>query len=241
MDKEALINGYFENSLSQDQLTEFEQLLKTDADFASEVEFQKELQYSLKKNERQEIKQMFSEVNHENGSKGKIIRMRPWLVAASIVLLVGLTSWFFFFNTATINTDQLYASNFAPYDNVVHPIERGNEIEDLKTRMFLAYEDQNYELWLKLSEEMVAKQKDDYIDFYSAIVYMQLENHKKAVPLLRGYINGNGELDDRATWYLALSLLKLGEIEESKETLKELIEMGSFKKKDAEKLLEDLN
>ena len=70
---------------------------------------------------------------------------------------------------------------------------------------------------------------------------MKLENHEKAIPLLKGYINNNGELDDRATWYLALSLLKFNEIEESKKALSILIEMESYKKKDAIKLLEDLN
>lgn len=241
MDKEALIDGYFENSLSQDQMIEFEQLLKTDADFASEVAFQKELQLSLKKNERQEIKQMFSEANDVSGSKGKVLRMRPWLVAASIAIMIGLASWFFIFNTEEINTEQLYAANFAPYDNVVHPIERGNEIEDLKTQMFSAYEAQDYDLWFALLSQLTAEQKDDYLDFYSAIVYMEIGNHEKAIPLLQGYINDNGELDDRATWYLALSHLKLGELDESKQTLKILIEMESFKKSDAEKLLQRLN
>ncbi|MFK7814517.1 MAG: hypothetical protein AB8B59_18620 [Maribacter sp.] len=242
MDKEELINGYFENSLSPDQLTEFEQLLKKDSEFSSEVDFQKELRVSLKKNERQEIKQMFSESNTDaSKTEIKVFRLRPWLAAASIALLIGLGSWMLFFNNPEVNTDQLYASNFAPYDNVVHPIERGSEIEDLKTKMFAAYEAQDYELWLALSSQMTTTQKDDYIDFYSAIVYMELDNHEKAIPLLSSYINDNGELDDRATWYLALSHLKLGEIEKSKEALKILVEMESFKKKDAENLLENLN
>lgn len=242
MDKETLINGYFENSLSQDQLKEFEQLLKTDSEFASEVDFQKELGLSLKKGERQELKQMFGELNtKEEQTETKVFNLRPWLAAASIALILSLGAWMFYFNSPEINGDELYAANFAPYDNVVHPLERGNEIADMKTRMFSAYEAQDYKLFLTLAEQMTTKQKDDYIDFYSGIVYMQLENHEKAIPILIGYINSDGELNDRATWYLALSHLKLGNIEKSKESLKILIEMGSFKKKDAEILLEKLN
>ena len=242
MDKETLINGYFENSLSQDQLKEFEQLLKTDSEFASEVDFQKELGLSLKKGERQELKQMFGELNtKEEQTETKVFNLRPWLAAASIALILSLGAWMFYFNSPEIIGDELYAANFAPYDNVVHPLERGNEIADMKTRMFSAYEAQDYKLFLTLAEQMTTKQKDDYIDFYSGIVYMQLENHEKAIPILIGYINSDGELNDRATWYLALSHLKLGNIEKSKESLKILIEMGSFKKKDAEILLEKLN
>lgn len=242
MDNETLINGYFENSLSQDQLKEFEQLLKTDSEFASEVDFQKELELSLKKGERQELKQMFGELNSkEELIETKVFNMRPWLAAASVAFLLSLGAWMLYFNSPEINGDELYAANFAPYENVVHPIERGNEIADLKTRMFSAYEAQDFKLFLTLTEQMTTKQKDDYIDFYSGIVHMQLENHEQAIPLLKGYINGAGELDDRATWYLALSHLKLGDIEKSKESLKILIEMGSFKKKDAELLLEKLD
>jgi len=242
MDKEELINGYFEGSLSQDQLEEMERLLSTDAEFASEFEFQKELQNSLKKQERSELKNMFNTLSEEKTKpETKVFHIQRWLVAASIALLLGLGSWFLFFNAPNLNTDDLYAANFAPYDNVVHPIERGNELEDLKTQMFSAYEAEDYDLWFALMAQLTAEQKDDYLDFYSAIVYMQLDNHEKAIPLLRGYINNNGALDDRATWYLALAHLKLGEITASKEALKALIEMESFKKKDAEKLLKALN
>ncbi len=242
MDKEALINGYFENSLGQDQLKEFEQLLKTDPDFASEVDFQKELQRSLKKDERQEIKQMFRELNTEvNKPETKVFSLRPWLAAASIALLVGVGTWVFFFNNPEVNTGELYAANFAPYENVVHPIERGTQLEDLKTRAFTAYESEDFSLALQLFKELGNKQKDGYIDFYSAIVYMQLGNHAKAIPLLRRYIDADGELKDRATWYLALSHLKLDDLDASKTELKNLIRMGSFKKGDAEKLLETLS
>ena len=242
MDKEALINGYFENSLGQDQLKEFEQLLKTDPEFATEVDFQKELQQSLKKNERQEIKQMFRELNTEvNKPETKVFRLRPWLAAASIALLAGIGAWMLFFNTPEINTDQLYAANFTPYENVVHPIERGTQLEDLKTRAFTAYENEDFSLALQLFDELNTKQTDGYIDFYSAIVYMQLGNHAKAIPLLKGYIDANGELKDRATWYLALSHLKQDDLEATKAELKNLIKMGSFKKEDAEKLLKTLS
>lgn len=242
MDKEALINGYFENSLSQNQLKEFEQLLKTDSDFASEVDFQKELQRSLKKDERQKIKQMFDQLNNETDNREtKVFQLRPWLVAASIALIVGLGSWMLFFNNPEVNTDLLYAANFAPYDNVVHPIERGNQLDDIKTKAFTAYENMEYRKALVLFKELQTKQNDSYLDFYSAVVLMQLENHKKAIPLLEGYINNNGELKDRATWYLALTHLKLKETSTAKTVLKKLIQMGTFKKAAAEKLLEALN
>ena len=241
MDKEELINDYFEGSLSESQLGEVQNLLKTDANFAADFEFQKELQQSLKKEERREIKELFSDLNTtETKMETNVFRMRPWLVAASIALLMGIGSWLFFFNSPEVNTDQLYAANFTPYDNVVHPIERGNKLEDLKTQMFAAYEAKDYELWLQLTEQLTAKQKDGYIDFYAGIVQMALGNHKKAIPLLEGYIKADGELTDRATWYLALAHLKTNELTKCKEELKLLIQKNGFKADAAKVLLEQL-
>lgn len=242
MDKEALINGYFEGSLSQDQLEELERLLKTDIEFTSEFEFQKELQTSLKKEARQEIKALFSKLKEEETKvEAKVFQLQPWLAAAAIALLVGFGSWFLFFNAPDLNTDDLYAANFAPYANVIQPIERSNQLEDLKTRAFTAYENEEYPNALELFKELNTKQNDAYIDFYTAMVLMQLNKQKEAIPLLEGYINKQGELKDRANWYLALAHLKMGDKSNSKEQLKILVSKKGFKTDKAKKLLKQLD
>lgn len=242
MDKEELINGYFESTLSQDQLDEVTQLLETDAAFASEFEFQKEVQTSLKKEERKEVKAMFSDLATESvKTKTKVFKLRPWLAAASIALLVGLASWLYLFNSTGLNTDELYAANFTPYDNVIHPIERGNQLEDLKTKAFTAYENMEYSEALELFKELNSKQNDSYIDFYSAMVLMQLNKQEEAIPLLEKYIEKEGELKDRASWYLALAYLKLDDIASSKKQLNVLIKKNGFKAQTAKELFEQLD
>jgi len=251
MDNEALINGYFEDTLSENERAEFDRLLQADAEFAAEFEFQKELKSALKKEERQKIKSLFSNLGTETlvdlhdgrtqKPERKVISIRSWLVAASIIFLLGIGSWLLFYNTPDLNTDQLYAANFVPYENVVHPIERGAQLEDLKTRAFTAYENANYGLALELFKELQVQHNDPYIVFYEAIVLMQLDNHEEAIPLLEGYIEDNGQLKDRATWYLALAYLKQNDITESKIQLGKLVEMGSFKVKTAKALLDELD
>ena len=311
MDNEALINGYFEDSLSASEKEEFDRLMKTDPEFLADFEFQRELQLSLKKDERRQIKSLFSQLDtetdiddesnrddvekfgtverdfeYQNGSAGptvsrgqfqddtrdmmadekqlpestgeavgtigekqgtptrndiKVFSIRPWLIAASIILLIGIGSWLIFFNSPDMSTEQLYAANFAPYENVVHPIERGEKLEDLKTKAFLAYEDGDYPLALELFKELQAQHADPYIDFYKAIILMQLNQHEEAIPLLKGYIENDGQLKDRATWYLALAHLKIGDTSEVRAVLEKLVQMGTFKTKDAEKLLKSLS
>ncbi len=240
MDKDELINGYFEGSLSESQLEEFNSLLEKDVAFTSEFEFQKELQDSLKKQERQEIKELFSNLKDENGkTETKVIKLRPWLAAASIALLAGL-AWWFLFNTGEINTEELYAANFAPYDNVIQPIERGDQLEDLKTKAFTAYENEEYPKALELFKELQGKHNEAYIEFYKAMVLMQLNKQEEAIPLLEGYIEKGGELKDRASWYLALAYLKLNRLEDCKEQLNLRISSGTYKTAAAKKLLSQL-
>ncbi|WP_289038051.1 hypothetical protein [uncultured Zobellia sp.] len=242
MDNEELINGYFEGSLSEEQKREFDHLFETNTGFKTDFEFQEELKRALVKSERKQLKEILSNTNtpHEK-EKSQVIRLRPWLIAASVVLLAGISSWLIFFNRPDIDSQQLYASNFTPYENVVHPIERGEQLEDLKTRAFIAYENSEYTKAIELFQTLNKKNNDKYIIFYEAIALMQLNKHDEAVPLFEDYIETNGELKERAIWYLALAYLKLDEIEECKEQLSLLTHKDGFKTKAAKNLLAELN
>lgn len=247
MNKEALINGYFEGSLSESQSVELERLRETDLEFAEAFEFERELQSALKKEQRREIKSLFSDLELDTKlaiedrivpkKEGKVRSLRPWLVAASVAAVVALGIWFVFFTGPDFNAQELYAANFTPYENVVHPIERGQQIEDLQSKAFTAYEDGEYGQALELFKELEQKQSDAYIQFYEAIVLMQLNRHTDAIPLLEKYIAANGELKDRAIWYLALSHLKMNELEKWKNQLEKLVEQDGFKAEAARELL----
>jgi len=241
MNKEDLINRYFEGSLSESELKTLKDLLENDTDFKEHFEFQKELQSALKKEHRKNIKAMLSNLKtKKDEAKPKVFYLRPWLAAASIVILVGFGSWFLFFNSNNLNTDALYATHFVPYENVVNPIQRGVEVENIKAKAFVAYENGEYEKALQLFEQSDTHSKNHYITFYEGIILMQLNKHKKAIILLNEYITNNGKLADRATWYLALSYLKQGDVKACKATLKKLIALNSFKINNAKNLLNTL-
>lgn len=244
MTKDELITAYFEGSLSDANQQKFEQLLQTDAAFLEEFNFQKELQSALEKKNRKNTKAFLNTLEPasvENKPKVRSLTFIPWLAAASVVIAIGLSSWFLFFNNTDINTQELYAAYYEPYDNVVHPIERGNKLEDLKSRAFLAYEKEDYELAITLFEKLNQQSTDGYINFYNAIVLMQLERHKEAIPLFKNYISSKGELSDRAHWYLALSYLKTNTIGNAKNELDSLIKLKGFKQEDAKALRDQLN
>ncbi|MBK9510149.1 MAG: hypothetical protein IPO04_12165 [Cytophagaceae bacterium] len=53
---EDLINKYFEKSLTEKELEDFQQKLETDAEFKAEFEFHKSVQEAIHAKERTEIK-----------------------------------------------------------------------------------------------------------------------------------------------------------------------------------------
>ena len=242
MDKDSLINGYFEGTLSDSEMREFNDLQLTDESFAAEVGFQKELRTALRKEERQDIKEMFSKLKDDSSKKeSRVIPIKLWLAAASILLIAGLGTWLLYLMINRPTMKHFTISIFHPYENVVHPIERGNQLEDLRTRAFEAYENADYILALNLFDELNNKQKDPYLDFYSAIVMMQLDQPEQAVPLLNQYIEQEGELKDRAIWYLALAYLKQGQIKDARTQLEKVVQLGTFHTSKAQRLLDELD
>ena len=242
MTKEDLITAYFEGTLSQEDQRTFEDLLKRDMEFLKEFQFQKELQSALQNEERRKTKIFLNSLENTSSNKGtKIGRLVPWFAAASIVILVGLGSWFYFFNSPKINTQELYAAYYKPYENIVHPLERGKQLEDLESRAFLAYELEDYQLAFELFKELGQQKNDSYIAFYNAIVLMQLGNFDEAISLFNGYIQNDSLLNDRAHWYLALCYLKLNDLEKAKKELDLLIQLKSFNLEKAKELKEKLD
>lgn len=244
MDREELINGYFEGSLNKTELAEFEQLYNSNQDFLEQVEFERQLKRALIKQERQGIKEMFSKASTEGAIGEKhtpVIHLKILMIAASAIFLLGLSAWLFFFTPQKSDAFSIYDAYYQPYENVVHPIERGSQIQDLKTRAFTAYENEEFEKALALFKELNNKSADSYLQFYEAIVLMQLEKHDEAIPLLENYIASDGELKQRAQWYLSLSYLKTKQLEKSKSLFREIADQNGFKSKEASKILEELN
>nr|WP_321234585.1 hypothetical protein [uncultured Psychroserpens sp.] len=237
MDKKELIAQYFTQKLSQEAQKEFDHLMATDAEFAKDVTFQKNLKTIIEKEERNTVKQQLQGFEAEEHSG---FNYKNWLIAATIVILLGLSSFWYFNNT--IDTEKLYVENFEPYRNVVQPIVRGEAKTDLKTKAFTAYEIKNYTEALRYFDELLKENPDETIAFYKANVLMKLDKTEEAVAIFKTNLKTSDSLDAKNNWYLALAFLKNENIENAKDQLSHLIKSEStFKKDEAKKLLKKLN
>ena len=233
MDKETLINNYFEKTLSADDQILFDSLMESDVDFAKEVAFQKNLKKAITLNERADLKKKLASFETK---KPKIKVLRVFYAAASIVLLVGLGFYF------TQNSNKtLYDDYYQSYPNVVAPTVRGENKEDAKSDAFYQYDSGNYQQSLELFSKIYATEKDDYALFYKAMSQMELKKIKDAINTFNQFdLTKNNAFTPFVKWYLALAYLKDNQKEKAMPLIKELSETENPQQEMAQKLWNDL-
>lgn len=236
MNKEHLIAQYFSKSLSFEAQKEFDHLMATDSEFAKEIEFQNNLKTAIKKEEQDALKKELQALEAEENTT--TFNYKKWFIAASFIALLALPSFWYFNNS--IDTEELFVENFEPYRNIVQPIVRGEQKEDLTSKAFEAYESKDYNNAILHFNSLLNEAPNTTISFYKANTLLQLNKTDEAIEILKENAKITDTLQDRNLWYLALAYLKENNIEDSKKTLQQLVSTSEFKSKSAKDLLENL-
>lgn len=237
MNKENLINDYFEKSLSAEDQIKFELLMQSDADFAKEVNFQKNLKKAIALEERAALKtklQSFETVAESPKSKVKPIRI--WYVAASVILICGLG---FYFTQST--TPALYDEYYQTYPNIVAPTVRGENNNNIQSEAFFEYDNGNYQKAEELFSTIYTSEKEDYALFYKALSLLELNKTTDAVTAFKTFdLAKNNSFTPFVKWYLALGYLKENQKENAIPLLQSLTETENPQQEMAKKLLSEL-
>ena len=239
--QEDLIEKYIQNKLSPEEKLMMDELLQNDADFERELTLQANLKVAIKKDDDDNFRNLISELESKAKMERPMLRRTyvKWLAAASLVLLLGLS--YFLTLDQKVSTNELFASYFEPYRNVVQPLERGSDQQDEKSLAFLAYEKGEYEKAIMLFSELYATSKEPYYLFYKANAMLKLERAKEAIPLLLEHLQTKDTLTEKTNWYLALAYLKLNDKSNARITLEKVLADGNYKSTEAQKLLKELN
>lgn len=167
-----------------------------------------------------------------------------YLVAASVVALLGLSIAFVFFNKSESN-DTLFAEYFVPYENVIHPISRGEKPTNMQERAFFYYESQQYKDALMVFDSLIKKEPGNKVifNFYKANTLLKENKDVDVViEILKNNIDTSDKWKDKNLWYLSMAYLKKDNRELALKTLKQLNTLDSnFKMSQRLKLLEALD
>jgi tetratricopeptide (TPR) repeat protein len=166
---------------------------------------------------------------------------RIWFTAAAVVVLAVIILLIIFRPLRDRPQGDLYAKYYKEFPLTEKVIELSRADDDLLFALRV-YEAGDYERALILFE-MLADSSDlrQYSLFYAAHAYLHLNLTDRAIKTFLDLLDeGPGELETATRWYLALSYLRSGEEALSKEQLKQVAATDSPYRKDARRLLADL-
>ena len=242
MEKETLLQKYFEGTLTQEEQAAMDRFLKEDAEFREQLAFEKDVKRVIQDKERKALKKKLQgfETDIQQATTGRWPYWRPLQIAASMAILFAL-GWYFYGVRSTDKMDALYTENYEKYPNTVYSITRGEGVDSsLERRAFIAYETNETRSAIGYFQELKTKGQMPYANFYLAQVYLANGDTPEALESFKEVISANGDFKRESLWYAALCYIKLEKPEEAIPFLDSLIRDGSYKKEKAEALREQL-
>lgn len=221
--------------LSDEEEQAFAARIAAEEDFAQEYQEYKSLAEVLIVQEGEELKKQLTTLSSV-ASKSEPVW---WKAAAVVAILFGI---FAVYQWAP--GEDLYQDYFDPYPNVLVPTTRGQHSPDsILQRAFSKYDREDYQGASVLFEELLKQNPSDSIQFYWAMTLLNTEQNQKAESVLKELMEEfpQNEFKAETHWYYGLVLLKNKETEAAKDAFKRVVEHpGTFKKKEAQELLEQL-
>ena len=242
------IEQYLTSELSGKHLVAFESDLAVQPDLVARVSWHRELREKMTEYDeaemRAELKGYYPRLsdeeldNLENITPLQVqkINMRTILAIAATLLLLIAAGWFMM-KPDKVEGD-LFATYFEPYPMLV--TQRGETAEVFANHeaAIEAYEEGRY---AEAAELFTSGRMPAVIQLYSGISYLASDNYVRALDMLQPLTN-NADIAEQAQWYLALTYLKLNDMEHCRLWLGRMIDTdGHAYRKRAERILRGLD
>jgi tetratricopeptide (TPR) repeat protein len=242
-----LIERYLKKELSEFENTAFQQRLLSDRDFKVHYDEVRTsisgIQYSARKAVLEELKKFDSTLPGISGRKGSGRTISPIVyfgIAASILILVVSTVLIYRFSNE-VNPEQLYQSYYTIYPNIVDPTQRNDTTSaNVISPGFRQYDLGNYEEAVSEFNESLKEGDNEFVLFYLAISYLELNRLNEAIEHFHNYIQNYSSLKSQAQWYLALSYIKNEQLANARIPLQLIAEDDSSYSEKASNLLNQL-
>lgn len=232
MENTELFDDYVNKRLSKEDREAFEHRIENEAALAESFEEYQLIVGGIEFSAAHALKQKL--VEHEKGYRRK--KTDPYLfykVAAGLILL-SVISYLIIQYSFDKSYPELYAEYYNPYPNVIDPLNRADNNNDLS--IYQLYESQQY---AELIERIGNETQTDSEIFYLGQSYLALNKTDLAIERFKS-VTEESNFYEVSQWYLALAYLKSQDTVQLNSTLKIIVsEQGDYSNR-AQKLLEDL-
>lgn len=237
-----LMQAYLDGTLAEPALSEFKEQLKTDPSLNRTVEELQGIQNAMHALGAEALSGATREWEAELSTQKQATRVRRFSVRRILSIAAGVavvTAFIFLLRKPNYSTSELFASYYAPYENLI--VSRGQGDDVILERAMSAYDNQNYQRAVSLLQPYLeANPNERSAALYLGIAQMELSNYGEAESHLMEALN-DPLYQQQADWYLALLYLRMDDVNKSSETLQKIVNVGDhYKEKEARELLRSL-
>ena len=246
------IDKYLSGELRGQELKAFEEMLKTNQQLREELKLERDLDQIILDEDtigfRKEVIGVREEMKQqENRPKRfqkpfQLITGKWYLMAASVLILVGIFAYLYFLQNRQISNEKLFARYYSKYPSEI--AERSGD--DVSNEPFVMgmneYGKNNFEGAIRyLNLTINADSSNNIARLYIGISYMETNKYDIAILNFKRIISKPGNMfAGQAKWYLALTYLKTNNADYRKETkslLRSIVQNKGYRAKEAQELL----
>jgi tetratricopeptide (TPR) repeat protein len=239
------IDSYVDGELDEAGKKSFEAELLTNRELALEYNLEKELRSSLSQEDMLDFRakciQAQNEINISSSKFVKVVHLtrKYWYAAASVLLIAMITGWMILFNPGGYTSEKLFKMYYKSGETI--GVSRSGNVNMVEALRYFGKNDfLNAE---KLFSEILAVDPDNIaVMYYSGISNIEIENFPRAISMFESIINvGDNLYTENAEWYLGLSHLAAGQIDQANEVFKAIALVPKhYYNKDAKSILEKI-
>ncbi|MDX9694296.1 MAG: tetratricopeptide repeat protein [Bacteroidales bacterium] len=241
-----LIEKYLFGELNGQTKINFESNLATDEELQKDFLLSNNLNNAILEQDVIQLRSTIQTIMNDNNSKRKS-RLRSivfWPLAAAIMAM--LMVYFFATRTnKTLDPQILFAEYYQSYPAfVVLRNETNKDVQNLiYSHAFLNYENKQFEEAIRIFENIINDDRTEIMAaFYLSISQIEVGNFNNAKQnLLLLTQNKDHLFYEQSMWYLALVNLRLGNTNDAKKLLEEIIIRNQFNAKLAKSILNKLD
>ncbi|MBQ0734341.1 hypothetical protein [Aquimarina celericrescens] len=229
------IEAYLNNMLSQDEVLAFEKEMANNIELQNEVEKHRSLHQTLSDQDTLAFKEKLVTISkkikkEEKHSVSRSFFSSNWRIAASIAIILGIGSFFWYTFNSQNRTQELYAAYYQPFP--AEDITRGETNIDLQ-EVLKSYTNQEYKKVIEALERQ--PNINDQYKLYLGNSYINIDLEQKAIHQFNN-ISRDSRYYENSRWYLSLTYLKLAKIKKITPLLDEIIQYDGIYKNDAIRL-----
>ncbi|MEM9326771.1 MAG: hypothetical protein AAGA85_13990 [Bacteroidota bacterium] len=240
-----LIERFHEGKLRGKELEAFQERQKTDSEFAQLVNDLRTTFQTIDAVGRQEFREEVAlwetEIaSNEQSTSRPVIPLRRWMAVAASVLIVVVPLGYFYFTSQSVNKEELFASNFQPYENLL--ASRSDEENDSKAldSGLQLYEQENYRAAAEQLEAHASQFPDDLAaKFYLAEARLASNQPNAALGFYQQVAEDpTNAFRELAEWRIALTYLTLASSDPLSQQLNLILQQEGHEYREAAKQLQ---